>query len=150
MKLLIFYSTLSNICVDNHGDWFPLFSPSPSHPCLQLLIHWLHIPPLIFAGTKHPPRIQRVSSHLRLKRTVWGLTPGRWEMAVGGYLVRPFLFARTSCCGGLLSHMVEKSISRFARVLYKPMGYKNADNSSKFAKLVFTLRCSYLLTVPRG
>jgi len=61
-------------------------------------------------------------------------TPGRCEIAVGGYFDMLFLRANTSCLGGSLNHIAEKSISRFARVLYNPIGYKNADNSSKFAK----------------
>ena len=44
-------------------------------------------------------------------------TPGRCEIAVGGYFGKPFLVVKTSSRGGLLSHMVEKSIKRRARVL---------------------------------
>jgi len=60
-------------------------------------------------------------------------TPGRCEIAVGGYFPKPFRFVAMSGFGGSLSHIVENSIKRLARVLYSPIGCKNADNSSKFA-----------------
>jgi len=61
-------------------------------------------------------------------------------MAVGGYFANTFRLVRTSRLGGSLSHMVENSINRLARVLYSPIGYKNADNSSKSA----TIRISHI------
>ena len=44
-------------------------------------------------------------------------TPGRCDIAVDGYFASPFLRVKASGRGGLLSHIVEKSINRFARVL---------------------------------
>jgi hypothetical protein len=70
-------------------------------------------------------------------------------MAVGGYFASPFRLVRVSCLGGRLSHMAEKSINRLARVLYNPIGYKKADNSSKSAIIrIVHDRARYLGTEP--
>ena len=61
------------------------------------------------------------------------ITPGKCDIAVGGYFASPFRRVNTSGLGGSVSHIFENSINRLARVLYKPIGYKKADSSSKFA-----------------
>jgi hypothetical protein len=106
------------------------FHPLMSFPHAPIAISSMLV--ILYPMVEHPSTLLRrhkISSTNRerthpsiISKVVNNWTPGRCEIAVGGYLGNVFRFIRLFWHGGFLSHMVEKSINRFARMLYKPIG----------------------------
>ena len=81
----------------------------------------LYLKVVRFAILPHPHKTFSMN-RARIRPSIVGAkdeddTPGRCDIAVGGYFGSPFLRVKASGRGGWLSHIVEKCINRFARVL---------------------------------